>query len=98
MSQLDILSKLSLKGGASFPNVLSKGSGSYSFLLVNNNGEVRITDFYRPIRFTQDTQPTSAEVGDRWLRTSDMKEFVYLEVISNPSTTYWIETTSPKIN
>jgi len=41
--------------------------------------------------FQQDTAPTNAKLGDRWLNTNNMNEFIYLKVSENPDAYQWFD-------
>lgn len=44
------------------------------------------------IRFyQQSTAPTNAKLGDRWLNTNNMNEFIYLKVSADPDTYQWFD-------
>jgi|APGre2960657373_1045057.scaffolds.fasta_scaffold03935_3 hypothetical protein len=41
--------------------------------------------------FQQGTAPNNAKLGDRWLNTNNMNEFIYLKVSDDPETYQWFD-------
>lgn len=43
--------------------------------------------------YQQDDQPTDARIGDRWLNTKNLTEYVYVQMHDDPVTLEWIDLT-----
>lgn len=41
--------------------------------------------------FQQDTLPSGAKLGDRWLNTKNMNEFIYVQISSSPDVYQWMD-------
>lgn len=41
--------------------------------------------------YQQDDAPVEAKLGDRWLNTNNMNEFIYLKVSENPDAYQWFD-------
>jgi hypothetical protein len=74
------------------PNIIAKftigektweWSGSYWNLLKVTAGGV--------VFYQQDTAPTGAKLGDKWLNTNNMNEFTYVKISDSPEVYQWMD-------
>jgi hypothetical protein len=41
--------------------------------------------------FQQDDSPTTAKLGDRWLNTQNLTEYVYVQIAADPDSYQWLD-------
>lgn len=55
----------------------------------NNRPDPNVIKF-----FQQDSPPLNPKLGDRWLDTNNMNEFIYLKVSESPDYYQWVNVSS----